>query len=29
MHGDIRATLIGWITLLGYAALCGMLWATT
>lgn len=29
MHGDLRATWIGWITLLGYAALCGMLWAST
>jgi hypothetical protein len=27
MHGDIRTSWIGWITALGYVAMCGMLWA--
>jgi hypothetical protein len=27
MHADIRTTWISWIAFLGYAALCGMLWA--
>jgi hypothetical protein len=26
MQGDIRVSWVGWITLLGYVALCGILW---
>jgi hypothetical protein len=27
MHADIRTSSMTWIVLLGYVALCGMLWA--
>ena len=29
MHGDIRVSWVGWITFLGYVALCGILWVGT
>jgi hypothetical protein len=29
MHADARTTWIAWITVIGYAALCGMLYAGT
>jgi hypothetical protein len=29
MRAEIRTDWVGWIALLGYAALCGLLWVAT